>query len=127
MLLRLHHRAPARDEARNLKTHGKTWFNSGELETMLRGIFDQCDFLLDKDDNGNVKADEDEIDELWAYTLAHWSFEDHMLLVKLLIEIGCSNPTLLVADACVTDITGIEGDPRRWAAACCAGYLPAMR
>ena len=63
-------------KARNLKTHGKTWFNSEELESMLRDVFDQCDFLLDKDENGDVKADEDEIDELWSYTLAHWSFEE---------------------------------------------------
>jgi hypothetical protein len=100
-------------KAQNLKRHGELWFKSGELQTMLRDIFDQCDYLLDKDENGKVTADEDEIDELWQYTLDHWDYKGHMELVERLLEIGWGSPELLGAGKHVTDITGVEGDPSK--------------
>lgn len=75
-------------KARRLGQHGADGISPTESHEALMGLFEQCDFGLDEDDDGEFTQSDDEICDAWNALAGSWDLKGHLDLVDRLLEIG---------------------------------------
>ena len=75
-------------KARRLGQHGADGISPTESHDALMGLFEQCDFGLDRDDDGEFTQADDEICDVWNALAGSWGLKGHLDLVDRLLEIG---------------------------------------